>query len=88
MIKMLHNRLLVLPDAVEEKTKSGIILGQKDVEKPQRGLVVSVGSGRKDDPMTIKEGDTIMYSKYVGTPITYEGVNYLMMTENDVLTIV
>lgn len=86
-IKPLADRVLVLPAQAEEKV-GGIIIPDTAKEKPQRGTVVAVGSGTKDDPMVLKEGDTVLYGKYAGTEIENEGEKYLMMRQSDVLAVV
>ena len=83
-----HDRVIVKPAAAEEKTKGGIIIPDTAKEKPQRGVVVAAGTGKKDEPMTVKEGDTILYGKYAGTEISFEGVDYLIMRESDILAII
>ena len=87
-IKPLADRVLVKPAAAEEKTASGIIIPDTAKEKPQKGEVVAVGSGKKDEPMTVKGGDSVLYGKYSGTEITIEGVDYLIMRESDILAII
>jgi chaperonin GroES len=87
-ITPLHDRVIVKPAAAEEKTKGGIIIPDTAKEKPQRGVVVAAGTGKKDEPMTVKEGDTILYGKYAGTEISFEGVDYLIMRESDILAII
>lgn len=87
-IKPLADRVLVEAAAAEEKTASGIIIPDTAKEKPQRGKVVAVGSGKKDEPLTVKEGDEVLYGKYAGTEITIEGVDYLIMRESDILAVV
>ena len=87
-IKPLADRVLVEPAAAEEKTASGIIIPDTAKEKPQRGTVVAVGPGKKDEPTTVKEGDTVLYGKYSGTEISIEGSDYLIMRESDILAIV
>ena len=86
-IKPLADRVLVQPAPAEEKV-GGIIIPDTAKEKPQRGTVVAVGDGTKDDPMVLKDGDTVLYGKYSGTELEYEGVKYLMMRQSDVLAIV
>ena len=71
-IKPLADRVLVEPSAAETTTASGIIIPDSAKEKPQRGTVVAVGNGKKDEPMTVKPGDTVLYGKYAGTEITVE----------------
>ncbi|HQE12288.1 MAG TPA: co-chaperone GroES [Flavipsychrobacter sp.] len=87
-ITPLHDRVLVQPAAAEEKTAGGIIIPDTAKEKPQRGIVVAAGPGKKDEPITVKSGDTVLYSKYAGTEISFEGKDYLIMRESDILAIV
>jgi len=87
-IKPLADRVLVKPAPAEEKTASGIIIPDTAKEKPQKGEVVAVGPGKKDEPTTVKVGDAILYGKYSGTEINIEGVDYLMMRESDILAVV
>jgi chaperonin GroES len=84
----LHDRVIVKPAAAEEKTAGGIIIPDTAKEKPQRGTVVAAGSGKKDEPMTVKVGDSVLYGKYSGTEITIEGDELLIMRESDILAIV
>jgi chaperonin GroES len=86
-IKPLADRVLVEPVAAEEKTASGIIIPDTAKEKPQRGSIIAVGTGKKDEPLTVKVGDTVLYGKYSGTEITVEGKEYLMMRESDIFAI-
>jgi chaperonin GroES len=87
-ITPLADRVLVEPAAAEEKTASGIIIPDTAKEKPQKGQVVAVGSGKKDEPLTVKVGDNILYGKYSGTEITVDGKEYLIMRESDIFAIV
>ncbi|HHL53193.1 MAG TPA: co-chaperone GroES [Flammeovirgaceae bacterium] len=87
-IKPLADRVLVQPEPAEETTASGIIIPDTAKEKPQRGTVVAVGNGKKDEPMTVKEGDKVLYGKYAGTEITIDGTEYLIMRESDIFAIV
>lgn len=87
-VKPIADRVLVEPAAAEEKTASGIIIPDTAKEKPQRGTVVAVGNGKKDEPMTVKAGDTVLYGKYGGTEITIEGKDYLIMRESDIYAVV
>jgi len=87
-ITPLHDRVLVKPAPAEEKTAGGIIIPDTAKEKPQRGTVVAAGSGKKDEPMTVKAGDTVLYGKYAGTEVSFEGVDYLIMRESDILAII
>jgi len=87
-IKPLADRVLVEPAAAEEKTASGIIIPDTAKEKPQKGNVIAVGNGKKDEPLTVKEGDQVLYGKYSGTEVTIEGKDYLIMRESDIFAIV
>ncbi|MEL7341624.1 MAG: co-chaperone GroES [Bacteroidota bacterium] len=87
-IKPLADRVLVQPAAAEDKTASGIFIPDTAKEKPQRGTVVAVGPGKKDEPTTVAVNDTVLYGKYSGTEITIDGVDYLIMRESDILAIV
>lgn len=87
-IKPLADRVIVKPAAAEEKTKGGIIIPDTAKEKPQKGTVVAAGPGKKDEPVTVKIGDDVLYGKYSGTEITVEGEDYLIMRESDILAIV
>lgn len=81
------NRVVVEAVEAETKTVSGIIIPDNAKEKPQKGVVVAVGSGKKDEPMTVKVGDTVLYSQYGGTEMKHEGGEYLVMQESDILVI-
>ncbi len=84
-LKPLADRVLIEPSAAETKTSSGIIIPDTAQEKPQKGTVVAVGAGTKDNPVTLKVGDIVLYGKYAGTEIKEEGKTYLIMRESDVL---
>lgn len=84
----LADRVLVEPAAAEEKTASGIIIPDTAKEKPQRGKIVAIGTGKKDEPINVKVGDEVLYGKYSGTEITIEGSEYLIMKEADIYGIV
>lgn len=86
-IKPLVDRVLVLPAQAEEKV-GGIIIPDTAKEKPQRGKVVAVGNGTKDEEMVLKVGDEVLYGKYAGTELENEGEKYLMMRQSDVLAVV
>ena len=87
-IKPLADRVLVEAAAAEDKTAGGIIIPDTAKEKPQKGTVVAVGPGKKDEPMTVKVGDSVLYGKYAGTEITVEGDNYLIMRESDIVAVI
>ena len=86
-IKPLADRVLVEPAAAEEKTASGLFIPDTAKEKPQKGTVIAVGSGKKDEPLTVKEGDTVLYGKYAGTELSVDGHDYLIMRESDIFAI-
>ncbi len=86
-IKPLADRVIIQPAAAEEKTKGGIIIPDTAKEKPQKGKVVAAGPGKKDEPVTVSVGDTVLYGKYAGTEISYEGEDYLIMRESDILAV-
>lgn len=87
-ITPLHDRVIVKAAEAETKTAGGIIIPDTAKEKPQRGTVVAVGAGKKDEPMTVKVGDAVMYSKYGGTEINVDGEELLIMRESDILAII
>jgi len=86
-LKPLADRVLVQPALAEEKTKGGIIIPDTAKEKPQKGKVIAVGTGKKDEPMTVKAGDNVLYGKYAGTEIVIEGEEYLIMRESDIFAV-
>ncbi len=86
-IKPLADRVLIEAKEAETKTASGLIIPDSAKEKPQQGKVVAVGSGKKDEPMELSVGDTVLYGKYAGTEISVDGKNYLIMRQSDVVAI-
>jgi chaperonin GroES len=84
-IKPLADRVLVKPAAAEEKTIGGIIIPDSAKEKPLKGEVVAVGNGTKDEEMVVKVGDNVLYGKYAGTEIEFDGLKYLIMRQSDIL---
>jgi len=86
--------VIILPkEALESKTSGGIIIPDTAKEKPQEGEIVAVGPGRTDEngklvAMSVKDGDKVLYSKYGGTELKYEGKDYLIMSENDILAVI
>ena len=84
----LADRVLIEPSAAETKTASGIIIPDSAQEKPQKGKVIAVGPGTKENPITLKAGDHILYGKYSGTELKHEGGEYLIMRESDILAII
>jgi len=87
-IKPLADRVLVKPAAAEEKSMGGIIIPDTAKEKPLKGEVVAVGNGTKDEEMVLKKGDQVLYGKYAGTEIEFDGENYLIMRQSDILAII
>ncbi|MGL5272277.1 MAG: co-chaperone GroES [Phocaeicola sp.] len=86
-IKPLADRVLILPAAAEEKTIGGIIIPDTAKEKPLQGEVVAVGTGTKDEEMILKAGDIVLYGKYAGTEMEFEGTKYLIMRQSDVVAV-
>jgi len=80
----LADRVLVEPAPAEQKTASGIIIPDTAKEKPLRGTVIAAGSGKKDEPMSVKVGDSILYGQYAGTEIKIDGNTFLIMRESDI----
>jgi len=87
-VKPLQDRVLVKPANAEETTKGGLIIPDTAKEKPMKGTVVAVGPGKKDEPTSVKSGDTVLYGKYAGTEITVDGDEYLIMRESDIFAII
>ena len=87
-IKPLADRVLIEPMAAETQTASGIFIPDTAKEKPQRGTVVAAGNGKKDEPMTVKVGDVVLYGKYAGSELKFENKDYLIMREEDILAII
>lgn len=87
-IQPLADRVVIEPAIAEEKTAGGIIIPDTAKEKPQRGIVLAVGPGRKDEPLTVKAGDVVLYGKYAGTEISIDGNDFLIMRESDIVAIV
>jgi len=87
-IKPLADRVLISPAEAEQKTAAGIIIPDTAKEKPQKGKVIAAGPGKKDEPMTVKTGDTVLYGKYSGQELQLEGETYLIMKESDIYAII
>jgi chaperonin GroES len=79
--------VLIVPAPAEEKTIGGIIIPDTAKEKPLKGEVIAVGTGTKDEEMTLKVGDTVLYGKYAGTELELDGNKYLIMRQSDVLAV-
>ena len=88
MIKPLADRVVVEPQEAQTKTASGLFIPDTAKEKPQQGTVVAAGPGKKDEPMEVKVGDEVLYGKYSGTELEFEGTKYLMMRQSDVLAVI
>lgn len=87
-IRPLADRVLVRPAEAEEKTSTGIIIPDTAKEKPMEGEVVAVGNGKKDEPLTVKVGDKVIFGKYSGTEINVDNEKYLIMRESDIYAII
>lgn len=86
-MKPINDRVVVKPAPAEEKTKGGIIIPDTAKEKPLRGEIVAVGPGKDGNLMTVQVGDIVLYGKYAGQELTYEGQDYLIMREDDILVV-
>ncbi|MBK7109647.1 MAG: co-chaperone GroES [Bacteroidetes bacterium] len=87
-IQPLADRVVIQAAAAESTTKSGLYIPESAKEKPQKGIVVAAGPGKKDEPVTVKVGETVLYGKYAGTEITIDGKEYLIMRESDIFAII
>lgn len=87
-LKPIGDRIVVEAAPAEEKTASGIYIPDTAKEKPQQGTVVAVGAGKKDEPMTVKVGDVVLYGKFAGTEVFHEGKEYLIMRESDIYAVI
>ena len=87
-LKPLADRVIIQPAAAEEVTVAGIIIPESAKEKPLKGTVLAVGTGTKDEEMVLKEGDSVLYGKYAGTEIEFDGEKVLIMRQNEVLAVI
>ncbi len=87
-LKPLADRVIIQPAAAEEVTVAGIIIPDSAKEKPLKGTVLAVGTGTKDEEMVLKEGDSVLYGKYAGTEIEFDGEKVLIMRQNEVLAVI
>ena len=87
-VKPLSDRVLIQPLEAESQTAGGIYIPDTAKEKPMKGKVVAVGPGKTDEPMSVKDGDTVLYGKYAGTELSVDGGEYLIMRESDIFAIV
>lgn len=83
-LQPLADRVLIQPDQAEQKTAGGLYIPDTAQKKPQKGTVVAVGPGKKNEPLTVKKGDKVLYGEYSGTTVTVEGEKYLIMREDDI----
>ncbi|MFC6314043.1 co-chaperone GroES [Lapidilactobacillus achengensis] len=93
MLKPLGDRVIVTVEEPEEQTVGGIVLASNAKEKPQTGKIVAISAGRFTDdgqqvPLTVKEGQTVLFDKYAGSEVKYEGASYLVLHEKDIMAIV
>jgi len=86
-MKPINDRVVIRPADAEETTKGGIIIPDTAKEKPQKGEIIAVGPGKEGNAMTVKVGDSVLYGKYSGQELEYNGDNYLIMREDDILVI-
>ena len=87
-ITPLADRVILQQAAAETTTAAGIIIPDTAQEKPQKGTIIAVGKGTKEEPMTVSVGDSVLYGKYAGTELKYNGEDYLIMKESDILAII
>ena len=87
-IKPLADRVLIEPQEAETKTASGIYIPDTAKEKPLKGKVIAVGNGTKDEKMEVAVGDTVLYGKYAGTELNFDGKDFLVMRQSDILAII
>lgn len=87
-VKPLSDRVLILPNPAEEKTAGGLFIPDTAKEKPLAGKVVAAGPGTSEVTMEVKPGDEVLYGKYAGTEVTVDGVEYIIMRQNDILAII
>ena len=87
-IKPLADRVLIKVSEAETKTASGIIITDNAQEKPQKGAVIAVGKGTKENPMSVNVGDIVLYGKYAGTELKHEGEEFIIMKESDIFAII
>ena len=84
----MSGKVLVQPQAAEQKTTSGIIIPDSAQEKPQKGTIVAVGNAKKDEQLEVKVGNVVLYGKYSGTEIKIDGADYLIMNQSDILLVI
>ena len=84
----LADRVIIKQAEAETTTASGIIIPDTAQEKPQKGSVIAVGKGTKENPITVKAGDTVLYGKYAGTELKHDGEEYIIMSESEIFAII
>lgn len=84
----MSGKVLIQPQAAEQKTSSGIIIPDSAQEKPQKGKIVAIGNQKQDEPLEVKVGDIVLYGKYSGTEIKIDDQEYLIMNQSDILLVV
>jgi len=87
-LKPLGDRVIIEPQEADDKTASGIIIPDSAKEKPQKGTVIAVGPGKKDEKIELKVGDVVLYGKYSGTELNFNNKDYLIMKQEDILVII
>lgn len=88
MIKPLADRVVIEPQEAQAKTASGLFIPDTAKEKPQQGVIVAAGPGKKDEPMEVKVGDVVLYGKYAGTEVTLDDKKYLIVKQSDILAVI
>ena len=88
MIKPLADRVVIEPQEAQTKTASGLFIPDTAKEKPQQGVIVAAGPGKKDEPMEVKVGDVVLYGKYAGTEVTLDDKKYLIVKQSDILAVI
>lgn len=86
-LQPIHDLVLIKPIEPETKTAAGIIIPETAIEKQCRGTVIAMGDGKKDEPMTIKKGDVVLYRKHAGMEVEYNQESHLIMKESEILAI-
>lgn len=87
-LKPINDRVVVQPAPADTKTSGGIIIPDTAKEKPQKGKIIAVGPGKDGNKMSVKKGDTVLYGKYAGQELEYQGKEYLIMREDDILVVI
>lgn len=87
MIKPLADRVVIEPQEAQTQTASGLYIPDTAKEKPQQGVIVAAGPGKKDEPMEVKVGDVVLYGKYAGTEVNVAEKKYLIVKQSDILAI-